>query len=154
MRSPVACANLRVPPRTVHVDERHCWLCSMQCHDLAAKRGGLQQRDIVKLLAEAPALAGWRNGELSERPRMRLAEKFDFGRGIGSGQRDGGDDFTTDLANQADTARNALLGVGHRLVRCPVAQAARGVWSIRSVDELGKRMQIICFRNAPDVQVV
>ncbi len=74
MRAPIACAHLCVPPRPVHVDERHCWLRSMQCHDPAAKRGGLKQCSIVKLLAEATALVGWRDRELPERPGVWVSQ--------------------------------------------------------------------------------
>jgi hypothetical protein len=122
----------------------------MQCHDLTAKRRGLQQRSVVKLLAEAPSLVGWCNGELTERPRMWL----DLGIRVWPGQRDGCDDFTTDLANEADSAGDAFLGVGHRLVRCPVAQAACSVRRIRSVNELSKRVQIVRCGNGSDVQMV
>ena len=51
----------------------------MECHDLAAEDGGLQQRGIVKLLAEAPAFVGWRDGKLAERA-SREAEEILSGR--------------------------------------------------------------------------
>jgi len=113
MRAPVACAYLCVTPRAVHVDERHCWLRSMQRHDPTAKRRGFPQRGIVKLLAEALALVGRCNGELPERPRCGLSQKRNFGGWIRSGQRDGCDNFATEFANEADAARDALLGVCH-----------------------------------------
>ena len=73
---------------------------------------------------------------------------------IWPGQRDSCDDFATDLANEADAAGNALLGVSHRLVRCPVAQAACSVRRICSVNELSKRVQIVRCGNASHVQMV
>ena len=154
MRAPIARANLRIPPRAVHIDERHCWLRSMECHDLAAKDGGLQQRGIVKMLAETPAFVGWRDGKLAERPREWLAQEFDFGGWVGPGQRDSCDDFAIELANEADAARDALLGVGHRLVRCPIAQAAGSVGRIRRVNELSQRVQVIRCRNGPYVEMI
>jgi hypothetical protein len=154
MRAPIARTYFGVPPRAVHVDERHRWLCSMQCHNLAAKRRGLQQRSVVKLLADAPALVGGCNGELTERPRMWLAKKVDLGMRVWPGQCDGCDDFATDLANEADAAAYAFLGVSHRLLRCPVAQPACSVKRIRSVDELSKRVQIVRCGNASHVQMV
>jgi len=126
----------------------------MQCHDLATKRRGLQQCSVVKLLADAPAPVGWRNSELAEGPRMRLTKKVDFGLRIWPGQRDSCDDFATDLANEADAAGDAFLGVGHRLVRCPVAQAACSVRSIRSVNERSERVQIVRCGSASHVQLV
>ena len=157
MRAPIACANLYVPPRAVHVDERHCWLRSMQRHDLAAKRGGLQQRGIVELLAEAPALVEWRDCELAERPGVWLAQELDFGCWIWPGQRDGCDDLATELTeltDEADSARDAFLGVGHRLVRCPIPQAAGSVGRIRRVNKLSQRVQVVRCRNAPYVEMI
>jgi len=154
VRAPIARANLGIPPRAVHIDERHCWLRSMECHDLAAKDGGLQQRGIVKLLAEAPAFVGRRDGKLAERPRVWLAQEFDFGGWVGPGQRDSGDDFAIELANEADAARDAFLGVGHRLVRCPIPQAAGSVGRIRRVNKLSQRVQVVRCRNAPYVEMI
>lgn len=154
MRAPIACAHRCVPPGTVHVDERHRWLRSMQRHDPAAKRGGLQQRGIVKLLAEAPALVGWRDCELPERPGLWLSQKLNFGCGIRPGQRYGCHDLATKLADEADAACDAFLGVGHRLVCCPVPQTACSVRRISRVNELSQRVQIIRCRNAPYVQVL
>jgi hypothetical protein len=109
----------------------------MQCHDFAAMRSGLQQRGIVNLLAEASALVKWRDSELAKRPRTGLAQKFDFGGWVWPGQRDGSDYRATELTNEADPARNAFLGVGDRLVSCPIAQAVCGVRRVRIVNELG-----------------
>ena len=154
MRTPIACANLYVPPRAVHVDERHCWLRSMQRHDLAAKRGGLQQRGIVELLAEAPALVEWRDCELAERPGVWLAQELDFGCWIWPGQRDGCDDLATELPDEANSTRDAFLGFGHRLVRCPIPQAAGSVGRIRRVNKLSQRVQVVRCRNAPYVEMI
>ena len=123
----------------------------MQRHDSAAKRGGLQQRGIVKLLAEAPTLVGWRDSELPERPGLWLSQKLNLGCWIRPGQRYGGDDFATELADEADAACDAFLGVGHRLVRCPISQTACGVGRIRRVNQLSQRVQIVLCRNAPHV---
>ena len=154
MRAPIACANLYVPPRAVHVDERHRWLRSMQRHDLAAKRGGLQQRGIVELLAEAPALVEWRDCELAERPGVWLAQELDFGCWIWPGQRDGCDDLATELPDEANSTRDAFLGFGHRLVRCPIPQAAGSVGRIRRVNKLSQRVQVVRCRNAPYVEMI
>ena len=154
MRAPVTYADLCVAPRTVHVDKRHCRLRSMQRHDSAAKRGGLAKRGIMKQPAEALAFVRWRNRELPERPRLRLSEELNLGGWIGPSQCDGSDDFATKLANKANAARDAFLGIGDRLVGGPIAQTARGVGRIRGVNELGQRMQVIRCRYAPHVELL
>ncbi len=59
---------------------------------------------------------------------------------------DGSDDFATKLANKANAARDAFLGIGDRLVGGPITQTARGVGRVRGVNKLGQRMQVIRCR--------
>lgn len=108
----------------------------------------------MDLPAEAPALVDWRDCELAERPGVGFAQELDLGFWIWPGQRDGCDDLAADLPDEADPARDAFLGVGHRLVRCPIPQAAGSMGRIRSVNQLSQRVQIVRCSNAPYVKLI
>ena len=82
----------------------------MERHDLATLENGMLQRSIVDAPSVALALMSWRDGKLTERPRVLVAQERNLGLGVGFAERDCGDQFSLYLANEP-TPRERRLAV-------------------------------------------
>ena len=124
MWPPVACAHLNIAPGLVHLDQVRGGLGSVERHDFATCKSGLSQRGVVDAPAVTLTLVQRRNGELTERPSVRVSQKWNFGIGVGLAERDGGNKFSGQLTYEADTAREAFRSVFDRLMCRPIAEAS------------------------------
>lgn len=123
--SPVTGADLSIAPGPVHLDQFSSRLGCVERHDLATLESGMLQCSIVDAPSVALALMSWRDGKLTERPRVLVAQERNLGLGVGFAERDGGDQFSIYLANEADASGKAPGCVLDGLVGCPIAEPLR-----------------------------
>jgi hypothetical protein len=103
----------------------------------------IRQREVVDLSAKPFTLVRGRDRKLAERPGVRLAKKGNRRVEFWTPESHCSDKFSQKFGNESMACGKPFRCIFHGLVRCPVAQSALCMGSVRGSNELRESDKIV-----------